>query len=172
MTYIFLIPGVGCFFVVYDKCTQTFWDVAILDTCGNNGIDHLLKYDQTVKSFFATHFGVLPVFYSIPNNFTIPYTQNEQMIMNSGITFSYILENSDTHISALSKYYDKEGLEEVLTTPDSYFDYNGIKRMEDKVGKYVNIVAGHRVTEFQPVHAENCIYIMGDCRIFGIGSTD
>lgn len=76
------------------------------------------------------------------------------------------------HESALNKYFDETGIKEVLSTPKSYFDLNGIRRFEDIHGKYINISGGHRETAYQPERFQRTIFLIGGCFIFGIGSDD
>ena len=72
----------------------------------------------------------------------------------------------------LNKYYDKNGIVEVLSVPKSYHDIHGVRQFVDKRGKYVNTIGGHRVTAYQPSRACRTIYLVGGCNIFGIGADD
>lgn len=76
-------------------------------------------------------------------------------------------------LSPLHQYCDKRSdFAEILHTPSSYFDHNGVRRFEDHQGKYLNIVNGHRVTTNQPQESQRSIYIIGGCRAFGYGVRD
>lgn len=49
---------------------------------------------------------------------------------------------------------------------------NGVRRFADIIGRHVNIAGGHRVTEDQPQPYQRTVFLVGGCRVFGVGSAD
>lgn len=164
----------GLIFVVYDKHAKMLIDVVWSDTYHNLACKHLHLLHQTVTEFVKDHPGVLPVGYSIPGCFKRPYTDYEKIVLQYNIYFDTINKNADKKLSILSNHYDEQGIREVLQTPRSYYDLKNVRQYEDISGKYVNIRGGHRVTADQPkITGEYiCVYIFGDCRVFGLGNSD
>lgn len=164
----------GLIFVVYDKHTKTLIDVVHSDTYHNPACKHLLKLYQVVKSCVEAHPGVLPVGYCLPGLLKVPGTDYEKYVLENGLHFSVIDANADKKISILSDYYDEQGIHEVLATPKSYYDHRNVRQYEDLNGRYVNIEGGHRITKYQPdmISHNICIYLFGDCRVFGLGNSD
>lgn len=99
-------------------------------------------------------------------------TQNEQFILSNAVGRATILNNFDKPVFALNRYYDTDGIAEVLNAPKSYHDINGVRGFEDTHGKCVNTAGGHRVTAYQPKHHRRTIFTFGECCIFGVGSSD
>lgn len=67
---------------------------------------------------------------------------------------------------------EPSGILEVLSPQHSYIGTDGARHFEDREGKYLNIVNGHRLTHGQPKTFKRTIYIVGGCGAFGIGVRD
>lgn len=74
---------------------------------------------------------------------------------------------------ALYNYYSPKQVEQVAQmVPKSYYDVNGIRRFVDCNSMLVNTAGGHRVTANQPKVHKRTIYMVGGCRMYGMGSAD
>ncbi len=166
------VTGCVLFFVVYDESSRTVLDAVTFDSYTDLSSNHLLEYSQAIRSLKEEHPGVLTVGYCIPDTLFTFYTNNEKYILEKGIVLDLIKNHTDKPISILSRYYDKNALDEVLESPKSYYDHLGVRRYEDRVGNNLNIADGHRATAFQPDNTAQEIYILGDCRVFGVGNSD
>ncbi|MCI8308029.1 MAG: adenylyltransferase/cytidyltransferase family protein [Lachnospiraceae bacterium] len=99
-------------------------------------------------------------------------TQNERFIVTNAVGRATILNNINNPAFAINRYYDTDGIVEVLNAPRSYHDINGVRRFEDTHGKCVNTAGGHRITAHQPHQYRQTVFILGGCRIFGVGAAD
>lgn len=165
----------GLNFVVYDKVTGNIIDSVNFDTFSNEITgSRLSDVPNAIYEFCEKHPGVLVVYYNRPKFPSEPITQGEHFIVSNKITWAHhvILNNLDKHIFALNQYYDEKGLIEVLSVPKSYHDTHGIRHFEDRCGRYVNIVGGHRITAYQPEQYSQTLYLAGGCTVFGIGTDD
>lgn len=162
----------GLNIVVFDKSNGTVLDTTNFN-CFNPTVPRTFaNYElQALRDFADAHPDVslicmrrpvLPVF------FDKPLTSWERFVIDNKIVYS----TADPNVLVLNKYFDKAGLAEVLSTPKSYLDWNGIRRFEDKHGKYVNISGGHRVTAYQPDKFQRTIFLLYNCHMFGIGVDD
>lgn len=163
----------GLNFVVYDKVTQLVLDAVNFDTFSDHFACHWpSELLDGVSRFRKKHPDVSFVCF---NTLSFPQehlTQNEQFIVSNAIGRATILNNLDKPVFALNRYYDTDGIVEVLNAPKSYHDINGVRRFEDMHGKCVNTAGGHRITAYQPKEHRRTIFILGECRIFGVGSAD
>jgi len=76
------------------------------------------------------------------------------------------------YIKEDQQYSIEEWLEMTAFPAKTYYDTNGFLFFEDRVGKHVNIVNGHRITKHQPDTYDNTIYFFGGCRTFGVYNSD
>jgi [citrate (pro-3S)-lyase] ligase len=67
--------------------------------------------------------------------------------------------------------YTVEEIPTLYKVPNSYYN-NGIRCLEDLYSKYVNVINVRRVTTDAPATASRNIWILGGCRVFGIGAPD
>lgn len=165
----------GINIVVYDRVTKTVIDSVNFDTYaeavpslrpGTNAAFKMLK------QFAKAHPGVSVVCWQSPVFPVKCPSPDEQFIKAHNITRGSILGNLGQPVSPLHQYFDVDGITEVLSTPKSYHDINGVRRFENTHGRYVNAIGGHRVTAYQPQCFQRSIYLLGGCTIFGIGSDD
>lgn len=167
--------GRGLNFVVYDKAKQTVIDSVCFDvyTAGVPAFRYS-KYPQMVKEFSEEHPEITLFTLSFPKFPDKDISEGERKIKEHNILFSqYQLSECLSEPSyPLKKYYDADGIAEVLSVPKSYFEVSGARRFEDMNGKYINISGGHRVTNHQPSGSNINIFMCGGCRMFGIGSDD
>ena len=70
--------------------------------------------------------------------------------------------SDDVDIDYLQQLYDG----------NKVYEQNGVKYLSDFKSKYVNIVAGKRITEGNPVYYKNKIWIYGQCTVRGTGVED
>jgi len=167
------LNGRGLNIVVYDKVTKTIIDSVAFDTyaaaipCFRPNMD--LK---SLRKFAEDHPDVSVVCFQLPRFPSKQPSPNEQFIKLHNITRGLVMVNSTKAISPLHHYFDPAGILEVLSTPKSYHDVNGVRRFEDISGRYVNTAGGHRVTSYQPERAQRTIFLTGGCIVFGVGSDD
>lgn len=163
----------GLNFVVYDKVTKFVLDAVNFDTFSNHFACHRpSELLDGVSRFRKKHPDVSFVCFNTLGFPQENLTQNEQFILSNAVGRATILNNLDKPVFALNRYYDAEGIVEVLNAPRSYHDINGVRRFEDTHGKCVNTAGGHRITAYQPKQHRRTIFILGECRIFGVGSSD
>lgn len=166
----------GLNIVVWDKVTQTEIDTVNFDTYAAAAPSFRLN-DQLVKlnklsKYIERHPDVSVICWQAPHFPTCNMTSNEEFIKKNDIRRGVFLANLDQLAFLWNKYYDKNGIVEVLSVPKSYHDIHGVRQFVDKRGKHVNIIGGHRVTAYQPNPACRTVYLVGGCNIFGIGSDD
>lgn len=163
----------GLNFVVYDKVTQFVLDAVNFDTYSDYFACHRPSaLIDGVNKFRENHPDVSFVCFSTLGFPQENLTENEQFIVSNAIGRATILNNLDKPVFALNRYYDTDGIVEVLNAPKSYHDMNGVRRFEDTHGKCVNTAGGHRITAYQPQQHQRTIFMLGGCRIFGIGASD
>lgn len=163
----------GLNIVVYDKNTRTVLDTTNFDTFEKTSPRFFANIDaQTLKTFAETHPDVSVICAQFPAFPSAPITPGENFIVENLITLPLIWKNLDQHIYALNQYFDEAGVTEVVRVPRSYIDLNGVRRLEETHGKYVNISGGHRETVCQPDRFQRTIFLFGGCMVFGIGSDD
>ena len=68
---------------------------------------------------------------------------------------------------------DEEWVDMVsMLSTTSHINEKGHRVIDDKSGKYVNVIDGHRQTAYQPEEYNNSIYVFGGCPIFGVYCSD
>lgn len=163
----------GLNIVVYDKTTETILDSVSFDTYEPE-IPRLSSYTSLLrlKEFIEAHPNVSVVSARFPEFPANAVTPGDRFIQEQRLAYTSILQNLHRHIFTLNTYFDEAGIVEVLGTPKSYFDFNGVRRFEDVHGKYLNTSGGHRETSYQPERPQRTIFMLGGCTVFGIGSDD
>ena len=93
------------------------------------------------------------------------YTELKYNRRNSEYLCDYIKED---------KTFSNKDWYDMLYYPNikTYINERGFRVFEDKNGKCVNILNGHRLTTNQPEKYDNTIYIFGGCHMFGVYCTD
>ena len=163
----------GLNFVVYDKVTKFVLDAVNFDTYSDNFPCHRpSEITEGVQNFCEKHPDVTFVCFNRPGFPQENLTENERFIVANAIGRATILNNLDKPVFAIQRYYDRDGIVEVLNAPKSYHDVNGVRRFEDICGRYVNTAGGHRITTNQPLHHQRTIFVLGGCHIFGVGASD
>ncbi len=164
----------GLNFVVYSKEKCAVIDSVCFDTYSKNNI--CKRKDELKKGLLKwheNHPGVGIVCFNMPAFPQKDLSQAEKLISDKGISRAMNIEMADNPNLPIRAYlHSKEDVEEVLTTPKSYHNALGVRRFEDKSGKLVNIAGGHRVTKDQPDDGRRVIYILGGCKVFGVGCPD
>lgn len=164
----------GLNFVVYDRVTKNLLDAVNFDTFSNNFPCHRpLAVTEGLLNYKNTHPGVSILCFNTPAFPHDNLSANESFIINNAVGRMTILQNLDKPVFALNKYFNtKEDIIEVLNAPRSYHDINNVRRFEDISGRCVNTAGGHRVTVGQPQNYKRTVFLLGECRIFGVGASD
>ena len=81
-------------------------------------------------------------------------------------TIARIYEKATGNIDKFIEYLQK------VYTGAAVYEENGIKKLADYRGEYVNVINGHRITFYQPEKYINHIYIFGQCTARGTGVED
>ena len=171
----------GLNFVVYDKVTKSLLDSVSFDVLEGCIAYRKANFQRLLKEFKENHPHVLTVGYNIPSFPMHNHTANERFQMNNiqnTLSLKFILDHYDKDSDescALSKYYDRSDISEILMVPKTYYDVAGVRKFEDYSGKNVNLVCGHRATAYQPdflASDVHYIYMLGGCNVYGYGSAD
>lgn len=163
----------GLNIVVYDKTNRTVLDTVNFDTYSENlSCRHPMREAERILSFRELHSNVKMAFVRPPAFPNENLTENEIFILKNNVVRETVINNLDKPVFAIHRYYGRAVLDEVFRVPRSYHDYYGVRHFEDVMGKYVNILGGHRRTMHQPYEKKRTIYIIGGCNAFGIGATD
>lgn len=163
----------GVNIVVYDKVTKSILDSVNFDTYVNTTLCNRPNMEvQLLRKFAAVHPDVSVVCWRPPVFPSKNLSADEQFIKEHNITRGIIINNLNQPLSTLRYYFDATGIAEVLSTPKSYHDVNGVRRFEETHGRYVNTIGGHRVTAYQPDRSQRTIFLAGGCQVFGIGTDD
>lgn len=164
----------GLNFVVFDRVTKNVLDAVNFDTFSNNFPCHRPSaITEGLLNYKNTHPGISIICFNTPAFPHDNLSANESFILNNAVGRTTILQNLDKPVFALNKYFNtKEDIIEVLNAPKSYHDINNVRRFEDISGKCVNTAGGHRVTVGQPQNYKRTVFLIGECRIFGVGASD
>ncbi|MCM1227451.1 MAG: adenylyltransferase/cytidyltransferase family protein [Clostridium sp.] len=162
----------GLGFVVYDKVTKNVLDSVSFDSYEDFRDIRADYRCEGLKKYIKDHPGVNVIEYNVPKFPDENLTANEQFIINNAVTNTIVEENFKKHVFAINRYYDDEVLSNVFAPQETYYDLDGVRRFEDRKGKYLNIIGGHRVTAYQPESFERKLYVYGICHAFGYGATD
>ena len=166
----FMTTGIA--FVIYDKEHDTVVDSVTFNTFSENLNASRPGILPALKEFMENNPGVAFVDVRYPSFPTENLSKNEKWILDEEIHYTAFCKNPMLP-SPLSLYIEEpSGILEVLTPHRSYVGVDGARHFEDYKGKYLNIVNGHRRTLWQPNNFKRTIYVLGDCRIFGIGVRD
>ena len=156
-----LVKSRGLNFIVFDKVTGFILDSVGFDTY-SEGYPSMRKSDLVdFINRITEEKQVKFVCCKFPKFPEQNLTQYEQLLMN----------NSNIN-TALYNYYDRNGVEEVTTIPKSYYDVNNVRRFLDYKSDLLNTHGGHRVTTNQPSGRNRTIYMVGGCRMYGLGADD
>lgn len=166
--------GRGLNFVVYDKVTKTVIDAVCFDTSDTLAAMRTDDYAKRFRDYGQRHPGVTVLGVDVMHFPLKHRTPTEQVIFQNDLDWYKLMDNLQDNRFVLSKYFDSEGISQVLEIPPSYRDIYGVIRFTDKRSKHVNIVDGHRVTAYQPPYGSDsiCIYICGTCLSYGYGTDD
>jgi [citrate (pro-3S)-lyase] ligase len=134
---------------------------------------------RPLLAFKARHPDVAIINYS---SFPFPHenlSDNEKQIADENITMGSFFRGLREGRFIVSRTAFEENdcsPEDILiasTTPQQYYDLNGISRLEDQSNKgIVNIVEGHRWTPGQPDDTEFTVFMIGGCKTYGKNSPD
>lgn len=163
--------GRGLTFLVFDKITGFILDSVSFDTYSPTFPCTRFK-DRRDAMLSLRDKGITVVTCSLVHFPPENLNANEKFIIENEIGRLHLLNDPGNKRFALRNYYSADGVLEVLNTPDAYHDVNGMRRLKDIKGKYVNIVGGHRITSYQPRLHKHTIFVVGDCQIYGVGSDD
>ncbi len=164
----------GLNFVVYDRVAGHVLDAVNFDVyAAGFPCYRPAALTEGLKAFAAAHPGVSVLCFNTPAFPKENLSLNERFILENAVGRTTILNNLDKPIFALNKYFDSsEDILEVLSAPASYHDVGGVRRFADVSGRCVNTAGGHRVTQEQPQPYRRTVFIIGGCRVFGVGSAD
>ena len=127
-----------------------------------------------VRKFQEDHPEVAVICFTYPKFPTENLTESEKFISkNLYVTADVERYMDHPNYYSLRMFFPNErDIQEVRTVYRSYLDPSGIRRLEDRKGKLVNISMGHRVTTDQPEQGERTVYIVGRCISFGYCVSD
>lgn len=162
----------GLSFVIYDKENDRVVDSVNFDTFSENMNALRPGMLPALEEFMDNNPGVVFINVGYPSFPKENLSENEKRIISRQIHYSTFYQNPMLP-SPLQKYIkEPSGILEVLSPPHSYVGTDGARHFEDREGKYLNIMNGHRLTYGQPKTFKRTIYIVGGCGIFGIGVRD
>ncbi len=165
--------GRGLNFFVYDLVTGAILDDVSFDTyVPSFSCKRMEEEDGVIQEFLNRNPGV-----SICCFGTLPFptqnlTPNEEFIRKNAISRAHVVNCIDTFSSALENYYPKSMIPGLFVVPKSYHGADGVRRFEDTHDEHLNIAGGHRVTTDQPAKRGRTVFLVGGCRVFGIGVSD
>lgn len=166
----FMTTGIA--FVIYDKERDMVVDSVTFNTFSEDLNASRPGILPALKEFMDKNPGVAFIDVRYPSFPTEHLSKNETWILDEGIHYTAFCKNPMLP-SPLSLYIkEPSGILEVLTPRRSYIGVDGARHFEDYEGKYLNIMNGHRRTLWQPNNFKRTIYVLGDCRTFGIGVRD
>ncbi len=152
----------GLNFTVFDKITGFVLDSVGFDTYSEGcpcsrpaATAELIRKIQKERS-------VKIVVCNFPKFPSVNLTANEKALQVNPSSFD-----------ALYHFYSAEEVNAVAKQiPRSHYDVNGVRRFFDYRSPLVNTAGGHRVTANQPKTHKKTIYMVGGCRMYGMGSAD
>ena len=165
--------GRGLTFFVYDLVTGTILDDVSFDTfVPSFPCKRMEEEDGIIQEFLKRNPGV-----SICCFGTLPFptqnlTPNEEFIRKNAISRAHVVNMINEFSSALENYYPKSAIPGLFTVPGSYHGADGVRRFEDMHDEHLNIAGGHRITTDQPSKRGRTVFMVGGCRVFGIGVYD
>lgn len=162
----------GLSFVIYDKENDIVVDSVNFDTFSDGIIALRPGMLPALKEFMDNIPGVAFINVRYPSFPKDNLSENEKRIISQQIHYSTFYQNPML-LSPLQEHIkEPSGILEVLSPLHSYIGTDGARHFEDREGKYLNIVNGHRLTHGQPKTFKRTIYIVGGCGAFGIGGRD
>lgn len=164
----------GLNFLVCDLVTGTVLDDVNFDTYAPSfPCKRVSEEDDRVRDFLKKNPGVSLCCFGVLPFPTENLTENERYIREHATSRADVIRDLHTRSSALEMYYEKQDLPEMFRVPESYHGADGARRFRDVHGKNLNIAGGHRITTDQPEGRRGrTIFIVGGCRVFGIGVSD
>ena len=83
------------------------------------------------------------------------------------------LQSCSAYIVEDKSFSNEDWLELLcIPSPEAYNDENGYRVFKNARGKHVNIINGHRLTEYNPDLYDNTIFLFGGCNAFGVCNAD
>jgi len=166
--------GRGLNFVVFDRVTKSVLDAVNFDTYSENfPCRRPSAIKEGLLNYKKMHPDISILCFSTPTFPSNNLSANENFIIDNAVGRGTILNNLDKPVFALNKYFNKkEDIIEVLNAPKSYHDITNVRRFEDISGNCVNTAGGHRVTVGQPQNYKRTVFLIGGCKIFGVGASD
>lgn len=163
----------GINFVLLDAVTETVLDSCLFDTyatiipCTRSEIA-----ESQLQGFVKRNPDINLICFTAPEFPNNNLSKNEEDITNNFQPFEACYSHID-YIPTLHKYFNSPNdIVEVLTPPSSFRDIYGVRRFEDQRGKCVNTANGIRLTTNQIQKHKRSIFIVGECIVFGVGSSD
>ena len=152
----------GLNFTVFDKVTGYVLDSVGFDTYSEGFPCSRPSATAEFVRRIAKEHSVKIVICKFPEFPSKHLTAEEQSLLSAPPSYT-----------SLYHYYHPEDAKFVSNTvPLSYYDVNGIRRIYDYRSPLVNADGGHRITAHQPKKHKKTIYMVGGCRMYGIGSAD
>lgn len=91
----------------------------------------------------------------------------------------YLIGNLNDRLNEEQKfleemYHDRLNIDyrEMFDIPEKVMTQRGMLHHIDKIGKYINVIAGRRQTTDAPTEFDNTIYMLGGCVFFGYAEED
>lgn len=186
----YFVPGRGFKFLIYDIDSDDIVDSSTFDNYDSVYIEHIFKpynyYNklQEINRYLKSKGAQLCTFSMprFPSMFVGEKSEEEIHMWQKGYNFAFedFRDNSEIRKEIWGDYklhfheeFDSlQDFENVLETPDSFINMNGIRQFVDKTSSTVNIRDGIRVTGAQPAKSMNSIFIVGRCTTFGVGASD
>lgn len=161
--------------VVYDRNQDRLIDQVTFDAYSRELLcTRPASEARGVRKFQEEHPEVAVICFTYPKFPTENLTESEKFISQNLYVTADVEQYMDhpNYYSLRMFFSNKSDIQEVRNVYRSYLDSSGIRRLEDRKGKLVNISMGHRVTTDQPKHGERTIYIVGRCISFGYCVSD
>jgi hypothetical protein len=132
--------------------------------------------DRVLINFMSRNPGVTVICFTQPRFPTKNRSENEQNIVAQGIDYhkfrQALIGGKLVNNSYAGFDFTPSDILETQTPPKAYYDSRNLRVLEDKRGKMVNCIDGHRVTYFQPQTPRRTIWCLGGCAMFGAGCPD
>lgn len=138
------------------------------------------QYAVAIRDLLERNPGCMVATFENPTKFPADHgtwSENERWLLENRMTRNRTIEKLKAGLIDIPAVYHERGynVEEAIEVMQCYPQYeteNGTAEFYDRRGDLVNIVGGHRVTTDQPNEFMHVLYIIGGCRVFGIGVED
>ncbi|MCL2763711.1 MAG: citrate lyase ligase [Treponema sp.] len=156
----------------------------------NNKYNNSIKLYQIIEKLYIDYFYYYPLERIKSNNPNVPvcilHNPNLGLIKNKSNNENYLnsnkigifkllkmLKDKNPIIpEAIKRYNSYPGYAKSITKDRTYSKVGNIYKVNDINGKYMNVIAGNRLTTDQPEKYNGIVYLFGHSVIFGRGAED